>query len=247
MSRLVVGVALVLLFLVVLAATAPAHLMARLLPADSVRLSGFSGTIWEGEASSAIVQIDSNWVQLGQVQWSLSQLYLLMLSPTADVESRWGQQRLSANVRLSPSGDVLLRGLESRFSAGLVKNWLPMDLRGDVALQTNEFRISDGKAQSGRGRLVWQEASWRGSRGLRPLGDYVLQFEVTGPQQLEGRVSTLAGPVQVEGGLSASGRSYAVDASLSSDQAFDPELASALALMAAPVDGGFQLKFESEF
>jgi hypothetical protein len=247
MPRLAVGIALAVLFLVVLAATAPAHLMARLLPTDSVRLSGFSGTIWEGEASSAIIAIDRNWVQLGQVRWSLSQLYLLILSPTADVESRWGQQRLRANVRLSPSGNIRLRSLESRFSAGLIKRWLPMNLRGDVSLQTNDFRISDGKAQSGRGRVVWQGASWRGSRGFRPLGDYVLEFAVTAPQQLEGRVSTLAGPVTIEGGLNVNGRSYAVDASLSSEQAFDPELASALELLAAPVDGGFQLKFESEF
>ena len=44
-----------------------------------------------------------------------------------------------------------------------------------------------------------------------------------------------------------SGRKYSVDVQLTSEKAFDSELASALQLMAAPVDGGYHLKFSSEF
>jgi hypothetical protein len=247
MSRVLAGAALVLFFLLVLVARTPAHMMGYFMPAESVRLSGFSGTIWEGVAASSAVSTDAGWIQLGRLQWSLSRLYLLLLSPTADLESRWGQQDLRARVRLYPTGSYRVQGLEASFSAGLIKQWLPVSLRGDINVMMDELRVSDGQARSGSGRVVWQRASWRGNRGFQPLGDYVLQFEVAGPQQFQGRVSTLQGPVEVEGGLDVNGRSYSVDARLSSEQGFDPELASALQLMAAPVQGGYQLKFDSEF
>ena len=247
MFRVLSGAALVLLFVVVLAAKAPAHLVGYLVPAESMRLSGFSGTLWEGVASSSAVATEAGWIQLGRLQWSLSQLYLLLLSPTADLESRWGRQSLRAHVRLYPNGNYRVRGLDSSFSAGLIKQWLPVNLRGDINIVMDELEISDGEPQAGRGRIVWRQAFWRGNQGSQPLGDYVLEFEVTGPQQFRGRVSTLAGPIEVEGGLDVSGRSYSVDARLRSEQGFDPELASALQLMAAPVEGGYQLKFESEF
>ena len=241
------GAALVLLFLLVLGSTAPAHLVGRALPADTIRLSGYSGTIWEGEASSASVVTDEGWVQLGRVQWSLSQLYLLLLSPTADIESNWGQQRLKANVRLRPSGDIQVRGLDSSFSAALIKRWLPINLRGDVNVMVHELVLSEGEPQQGRGRVVWQRAAWRGTRGSRPLGDYVMQFNIPAARQVRGEVSTLAGPVRIEGSMNVDGRQYVVDARLSSDKPFDPELSNALTLMAVPEAGGFRLKFESEF
>lgn len=246
MTRIAAGAALLGLFLLVLVARAPAHLVGYLVPAESVRLSGYSGTLWEGVAASSAVSTGAGWMQLGRLQWSLSQLYLLLLSPTAELDSRWGQQRLNAHVRLYPSGDIRVRALEGSFSAGLIKQWLPVNLRGDINVTLADLELGDGLPQSGSGRLVWRRAAWRGNLGSQPLGDYVLQFEVTGSQAIQGRVSTLAGPIEVEGGLELNGRSYAVDARLTSDQALDQELVQALQLMAAPVEGGFHLKFESE-
>ena len=246
MSRTLLGVALALLFLLVLAAKAPARLVGYLLPDDRVHLSGYSGTVWEGVASSAAVATDQGWVQLGRLKWSLSQLYLLLLSPSAQLESEWGQQRLRAHVTLYPSGDIRVLGLDTSFSAALLTRWLPVNLRGDVNVIMDELNLSDGHTQSGSGRVVWQRAAWRGTRGSQPLGDYVLQFEVVEPQSARGDISTLAGPIEIEGSIDLTGREYAVNARLRSDKPFDPELASALALMAAPVQGGYELKFESE-
>ena len=52
---------------------------------------------------------------------------------------------------------------------------------------------------------------------------------------------------RVEGSFDVQGRSYSVDVRLSTEGDFDPELANALQLLAAPVDGGYQLTFSSEF
>ena len=245
--RIVAGSALALLFLLLLAVKAPAHLLGYVLDEDQVRLSGFSGTVWDGSASSAALATDQGWLQLGQLHWSLSELYMLLLSPTADIRAQWGQQQLAANVQLKPSGDIRVVGLDTRFSAALVKRWMPVNLRGELNLFMDRLILSDGMPISGSGRLVWRQAFWRGNLGSQPLGDYVLQFDITAPMQGSATVSTLSGPLKVEGGLTVNGRQYAVDARLSSRERLDQELANALALLAAPVDGGYLLKFNSEF
>lgn len=245
--RVVAGSVLALLFFGTLAVNAPAHLAGHFLDENQVRLSGFSGTIWEGAASNAAVATDQGWVQLGQLRWSLSELYLLTLRPTADIRSQWGQQSLSANVRLYPSGDVRIRGLDANFSAALIKQWMPVNLKGDLNLFIEDMKLSDNMPVSGSGRLVWRQAFWRGNEGSQPLGDYVLEFEIPALGQARATVNTLSGPIEVEGGLSINGRQYSVDARLSSRNRIDQELANALALLAAPVDGGYLLKFDSEF
>lgn len=247
MKRVIPGAGLALLLLFVLVMTAPARLLGYLAPESQLRLSGFSGTIWDGAASNAAIATPQGWVQLGRTRWSLSPLYLLALMPTVDIQSEWGQQRIEANVRVYPSGDVLLRDVRSSFSASLVKHFVPISLRGTLSLEAPLLKFTDRALAEGGGRLIWRQAFWRGVRGSQPLGDYQLDFSIPAPATGNARVKTLAGPIRIEGGLDVEGRSYAVDASLTSDEVIDSELSAALLLMAAPVDGGYRLKFNSEF
>ena len=244
--RLLAALALAGLFFLLLALRAPAHLLGYALDEDRVRLSGFSGTIWTGRASTAAIALDEGWVQLGQVQWSLSELYMLLLTPTADIVTSWGQQRLKANVQVTPAGRIRLRGVDATFSAALVKRFMPVNLRGRINITSKELVLEDGRPSAGAGRAVWQQAFWRGSRGAQPLGDYLLEFRIPGPGRAEARVTTLSGDVRVEGDLSLTGRRYSLDTRIRSRGTMDEELANALALMAVPVDDGFMLKFSSE-
>ena len=234
------------LFLLLLVLTAPAYLLGYFLDDRQIRMSGFSGTIWNGRASSAAIAVDRGWVQLGQVDWALSQVYMLMLSPTADVTAVWGQQRLQSNVQLSPSGRLRLRSVDATFSAALVKRLLPVSLLGRLNLQAPELILENGLPSLGSGRLIWQQAFWRGSRGAQPLGDYELTFSVPGPGQANGRLTTLSGDLRIEGEFALDGRQYTLDTRIRNRGKMDQELADALALMAIPTEDGYKLKFTAE-
>ncbi len=234
-------------FLTILLVTAPARLLNIFLPSDQVRLQAYNGTLWQGSAGSASLAVAGGWLQLGALEWKLSPWSLLLLSPRIQFESRWGRQRVVADVQISPTGNLQLRDSSLSFSAALVKQWLPVALAGTLELLLVEMEIGDGMPVAGQGRLVWRDALWIGNRGRQALGDYVLEFNVEGERQVRGTVTTLSGPVQVEGSFEVQGRSYSVDTTLRAEQGFDPELASALQLLAAPVDGGYQLTFSSEF
>ena len=233
--------------LMILLISAPARLLDVFLPADQVSLQAYNGTLWQGSAGSASLAVAGGWLQLGALEWRLSPWSLLLLSPRIQFESRWGGQMAVTDVQISPSGNLQFRDSSLSFSAALVKQWLPVALDGTLELLLVEMQVSDGMPLAGQGRLVWRDALWIGNRGRQALGDYVLAFTVEGEQQVRGTVTTLSGPVKVEGSFEMQGRSYSVDATLRAEQGFDAELASALQLLAAPVDGGYQLTFSSEF
>ena len=239
--------AIVGLFLVILISTAPARLLNGFLPSDQVSMQGYQGSLWTGSASSVSLAVPGGWLQLGEVEWELSPWSLLILSPRLQFESRWGRQVVVGDLQLSPTGKLRLRDTSVVFSAALVKQWMPVALAGTLEILLQDLQLEQGLPVAGRGRLVWRDALWFGTRSRQTLGDYVLEFTIDEGQQISGSVSTISGPVQVEGSLQVQGRSYSVDASLIAEDGFDAELGSALQLMAAPIDGGYRLKFSSEF
>ena len=88
------------LLLVLLAASTPARVLPRLLPAESLQLSGMTGTLWRGRAARAAVVVPQGLLDLGELRWKLSPVSLLFLSPAIEIDSERGRQRLSARARL---------------------------------------------------------------------------------------------------------------------------------------------------
>jgi hypothetical protein len=247
MSHWRLGAALLGLLLLILVVIAPARLAAWVLPAQFVQFQGYSGSLWRGSTATAMVALEGGWMQLGQLRWKLSPLSLLILSPRLKLDSEWGQQRIAADLSVSPGGSLRVRESSATFSAGLIQQFLPVQLSGSLELLLQSLEIEESWPAEGSGRLVWRRAIWRGNRGSQVLGDYVLEFEVPEPRQMRGEITTLSGPISAEGSFLVNGREYSVDVRLTSEQSIDSELASALELMAAPVDGGYHLKFSSEF
>lgn len=247
MSRSILALAASGLLLLILLITAPARLLGYFLPEQQLQARGFSGSLWHGRAASSAIAVPGGWLQLGEIEWRLSPWSLLLLSLRLDLESRWGAQSLQADIALSAAGNIELRETSADFSARLIQQWLPVQLDGRLSLLIPSMELHQGIPVSGEGRLVWRHASWTGISGSQALGDYVVEIEIVGEQQLSGTVTTLSGPMQVQGSVDLQGRRYSVDMNLQAEQGFGPEFASALQLMAAPVDGGYQLKFSSDF
>ncbi len=237
---------LLLLFAALLVRSAPAYLLGYFVDDRQLRLSGFSGTVWNGRAGSAAIALENGWLQLGELEWSLSELYMLRLQPTADIDTQWGPQRLHAHMQTSSGGALRINALDASFSAALIKRWLPVNLRGLINVQARDVALVDGVPASGAGQIVWRQAFWRGNQGAQPLGDYALRFSVPASGQLNAEIRTLSGPIRVEGSLRMVDQQYTLEALINSRGRIDEELAKALSLMAIPTDDGFVLKFTSE-
>ena len=244
MARWQVAVVTAVLFLCILLATAPARLLGYMLPSQQLLLQGYRGSLWHGSADSAALAVSGGYLQLGRLQWDVSPWSLVLMSARAELEARWGGQTLVADVSISPNGNLRLRGASVNFPARLVRQWLPVQLRGTFNLLTEDLSFQDLWPDAGSGRLVWQGARWIGNTSRQKLGDYVLEFEVREARQLEGVISTLSGPIRVQGKVTLSQQQYSVNLDLSSEKGISAELGSALQLIAEPTNSGYRIQLD---
>lgn len=246
MKLRLIALAVFLLLVPAAIVSLPARLVPRLLPVDQLQLSGLSGSLLRGQAARAILQTPAGPLHLGRVQWRVHPLSFLTLTPTVQLHSEWAQQR--ASLRVSGSGDTLrIRDLDGSFSAGLVRQFVPLAVDGQVQLLFGELALDAAGPLHAEGRVVWQNALWQSPGGGRPLGTYVVEIAGTGERQLSGRVDTLSGPVLATGDLSLDANTYGVNVLVSGrNRNLDPALAKALSLLAAPEDSGYRLRLRGE-
>ncbi len=244
MSRSLGAGALVLLLLASLLVTAPARLLGLVLPAGQVAMQGFSGTVWRGKASRCLVQTPAGYLHLGAVGWQLDPLSLLLLAPRLSLDSRWGSQTLTGQLTLRGARDVDLAELEANIPAELLRQFIPVNLAGVLALQLGSLELRDGLPVKGDGRLVWRDGGWDSPSGPVALGSYALDFSQGAGGLLAGNVLTLSGVVAAQGTVTLQDRSYGVDITVSSETGLDGRLQQALGLVARPVDGGYRIKLD---
>lgn len=240
-------VVLLLVLVYSLLSAAPARLINYVLPDDQIILQGVAGTVWEGRASRAMVNTPSGFLHLGSIDWTLSALSLLTLSPALNVNSQWGSQRFTGEVTLHNETTYSLQDVQARLAADLLRLFAPVALGGHFDVQLRELEIEDGMPNGGGGRLVWERASWQAPRGPIGLGTYALDFSQESGGPLRGTVITVSGALEADGRVEVDGRQYLIDILVRSDEPLDPQLAEGLMLMATPEGDGYRLKLEGKF
>ncbi len=246
MFRLITGFALVVVFLACLIVSAPARLLSGFLPLDDIILQGLTGTLWRGSATRALVGTGPGYLHLGAVRWSLKPMSLLTFSPRLHVESSWGKQQLSTDIRFTGDDSLELENLEALFSAQLLRQFLPLAVSGDFSVELGKLVIHGGLPMSGQGRIVWQQAAWQSAQGVLPLGNYAVDFQQLPGQALNGEVVTIAGAITAQGSVSLEGRRYSVNVLVTSELGQESQLQQALSLIAQPVSEGYRIVFDGQ-
>lgn len=238
---------LVTAIVLLLLATVPARVLGYLLP-PTLQLGGFSGTLWQGQAARATVVTGGKVVHLGQVSWRLAPWSLLILSPSIDLDARWGQQRLQGNVRFGPGGGLTLRDIDVSADARLLREFMPLYVGGTLEAQLSIMSLESlapPVIDRVDGRLIWRNGVWTARVGDVALGNYVLAL--SGQQgSLLGTLQTLSGPLTVDGQLNLEGQQYRVDVALQGPATNNEGLRSSLRLMATPTADGFDLKLNGQ-
>jgi len=245
MSRVATGVILGFVFIVALLVTAPARLLDGFIPADTLLLQGYSGTLWRGGASRALLATGSGYLHLGKVSWSLNPISLLTLTPSLHLKSSWGKQKINTELRLHSSKKIELSKLDALFSTQLLRQFLPLAVKGDISAQFDHLLLDNGLPISAQGRIVWQGGGWESNRGTVPLGSYVIDMHEGSEGGIRGDILTLSGNVTASGSIDLKGQEYSVDVLVSTGSAGNEQLQQALSLIAQAVPQGHRLKFDA--
>lgn len=181
-------------FFVFFVALAPARFVARALP-DSVQASGWSGTIWSGQARA--VRIDGR--SGGSASWSCRPWRLARLewSCRVSLEPAPGDAA-TAELVARPDGSLTLRDLRGLLPIGALAPDLAPHWDGRLELAVERVEIRDRGLVDASGSLFLRElASTQGRH--ESLGDFELQFGggAVGTGALSGRLRDLGGPLQL--------------------------------------------------
>lgn len=247
MSRISIGAVSALILFLILLVTAPARMVVPLLPADQVVLQGVSGSLWRGVSSRTLAAVQGGFLHLGRLSWSLSPLSLLTLAPRVSIDSRWGGQRIEGDIVYRSPQSIELSDVDAVLPAALVRQFIPLELSGNFAVQLGHLVIDGGMPVEGAGRIVWQDGGWVSPQGIRRLGSYAIDFDQLEGGVLLGEVVTLTGDLQASGSVTFSGGEYAIDIALSGQGLDDPQLQQALQLVAAPEGDSFRVKMQGSF
>jgi general secretion pathway protein N len=242
-----IGIAVSVLLLLILVINAPARLIGYFVASDVLVIQGFSGTLWRGRAARSAVAVGHGYLHLGAVRWKLSAVSLLGLSPKVSLSSRWGAQTVSGQVIYRNEQSFDLADIEARLSANLLGQISPLAVKGDFLIQITALKVREGLPVSGRGRVVWENATWTSSQGPVPLGSYAVDFAQSQDQALVGEVVTIAGPVDASGQFELLGRSYSLGVLVTSETGLDVQLQESLSLLAQPLEDGYRIQLKSEF
>lgn len=188
---------LVAIYVLLLVATAPATLVAKVLSAQpGIALEHLSGSVWHGAVDQISIPSTVGTVQIQNLQWDMQWRYLLrgelaLKIAMADVVGSLTVARGFSGLRVAQA-DLALPADE-------LGQFLPQlgigQPGGEVQFQTQGFALTEGT--SNEASVVWRNATLNLSP-VQPLGDYRLQLLSEGGK-INARLETQAGKLRLDG------------------------------------------------
>jgi general secretion pathway protein N len=240
--------ALLVLIVIIIAAAA---VIAATLPASTaynyfgdklgaLKLSGLSGTIWDGRASSA--QVFGQ--ELGALTWQLKAKPLLT-DAVVDVHLNLdgGAVAATTDAQRSQLGEISVSNGTFHFPASLASPALDipqLNLLGDIEGKLDHAQLNGVLLTNAGGTLHWKNAAVSGAAQAQ-LGELEASFSSDTNGVIHGTAHDLGGPLKLDGTFNVGGGNFDVDAHLAPRDG-NPQVAEALRFIGQPeADGSSHL------
>ena len=226
---------------------APAGLLVGPMAEQHVYLEGVSGSVWRGKAQNLSARANGEVITWGQVEWHLSPLSVLSLSPSLAFASELGGQWMQAKVTLDSLESIQLANLQGRVPAAIVRLFAPLSVDGAFEFNFPNLQWSQSLGVLAlNGSLRWVDAVWQTQTDRVLLGTYELALNSKG-QDIVGLVTTVKGAVQATGELRAKEQNYTVDLLIEPDGPAEQRLRQNLSLIAQPEGNGLRIKLSGQY
>ncbi|MBL0028926.1 MAG: type II secretion system protein N [Rhodanobacteraceae bacterium] len=219
-------IVLVVLFVVIVAATLPAATAYRYVEPklQPLRLQGIEGNLWGGRAAQASVYA----LPLGELRWTLEPGAALALH--ARGEAALVGRDLNAMTQFDASREhVSLRQIDARIPASVLAPALDIPslvLLGDLNLKLDSAEVHNGLINAAKGLLVWRNAGVSGAAEAR-FSDVTVSFSSPRDGVIEGLVRDGGGTLAADGRILIERERFSAEITLGV-RGEDPQLAEAL-------------------
>jgi general secretion pathway protein N len=228
-------------FLAGILLTFPARTAYMWFDSSHLRLSGISGTIWNGAATEGSV----SGFYLQGLQWSFKPLSLFKAQLLYRVESDTAFGSFSADAGTSIGGDVVLRDLDSDFALQEFSDHFQLQgFEGALQVRIESLVLRSGVPVEAFGRIRLANLL---ARRISPtvIGDYQADF-TSGAEGIIGTVEDVSGVLDIAGTIIiGSDRSYSFVGKISAAADAPRGLTDQLRMLGSPDQHG-QREFRIE-
>lgn len=241
MKRLVI--AGVLVFLGVLIATFPARVAYQWLAPAELRLSGITGSIWNGRASEGY----AGGAYVSNIAWTFSPGALLSGRLGFRASCNPASGTMQGGIAVSPGGSLRLSDLSGNVPLNLLNPaLLQAGIRGDIAFDFESVEIRNGIPTAARGTITVRDFFVPDLSPSR-IGDFRAEF-TTGDAGPVGSVEDVSAMLDVAGTitLDQAGR-YALTGVVAPTAMTPVEVVDKLRFLGSPNDRGqHEFRFEGQ-
>lgn len=187
----------ILVFLGVLLATFPARVAYNWFAPAELRLSGITGSVWNGSATEG----KAGGAYVRDITWKFLPASVLSGKLAFTTTSRPASGTMQTVLAVSPGGTLLLSELSGNVPMNLLHPALEQNgIRGDVDLDFKTVEMQNGKLVAADGTVTISDFFVPDLSPSR-IGDFRAEFQ-TGDNGLVGRVEDLSGILDVAGTIS---------------------------------------------
>ncbi|WP_039916862.1 type II secretion system protein N [Cellvibrio mixtus] len=210
----------VLFFLIFVLSSIPATWGAWVLTRGTgLAMSGVTGSIWNGKASLASVQLSGQEQSLGQLSWKLSPFSLL--TRCAMVTTKLPMQQFDGEVCAGSNGDVQVHDADLSAPSSLLQAKIPVPIQGQLSAHIDELQLRGNVLLKLKGNLTWNSARVNTGANWLDIGSYAAELSDNGKNGISAKFFHLSGPVetnlQIELAAPSGGR---ISGELAASQAF---------------------------
>lgn len=200
LSKTILIAALLLYFLFIVLANIPARLLASAIHKNVpvVWLNSVEGTIWNGRAAAAQVDVSPYAIPLGKLSWQLSPWSLLALNPCVRFETTQKGQNISGELCHSAGGKSSVKNVAVDSSMAIINGLVGTELKGRASLEVLHAEFTKNQVKKLEAALTWHNSRIFVIDEWLSLGSYAAKFKENGRGGASAEVFSVQAPLTLE-------------------------------------------------
>ena len=215
---------------------------------NPVKLSGVSGSVWNGSAQSVVIPpaADQPNIPINNVNWKVKAGTLLSGSAGADVDFEVLGGRGEGLVKRNLAGDVFITDGKLQVPAKELEQFLPLPLAqfaGVLLADIEELELENNLLKRTQGKLIWSNSEIDALNTELKLGQIVLDVVPEGDLHI-GNLSNSNGQLDLSGAVQLDqAGNFAADILIKPTADTPPQINNMLNSFARPAsDGSYRIR-----
>lgn len=198
--KTLLGAFLLVYFLVAVISRAPAELAASVIhkAVPNLWLMGVQGSVWQGTAKGAQLDLPGYSLPLGSVNWKLSGLSLLLLNPCVIFETRDGAALISGEACRSIMGKTSLEDINIDGEISPLTEVINIPVSGLGSVQIAHAEMDGNTVEKMEARVSWQNGSINPGTGWLSVGSYGATVMENGEGGISAEIFDVDAPLKAQ-------------------------------------------------